>query len=139
MKRFDSANLKEGDKAILNAQLCNWITVSLEIAEIACKVLDWKTHNPKYRGPNKDAHGSQSSFGIRVCKEYLLLIEEISYQCEALGAEVRKKQNVRTQTLMFEVFKRVVNDELLQDFVSDSMQNVEELQQKAQIKRKDTS
>lgn len=79
MKRFDTASLKEGEKAILNAQLSNWISVSLEIAEIASKVLDWKTVNPKYRGPNKDSYATHNSFGIRVCKEYLLLIEEISY------------------------------------------------------------
>ena len=38
----------EKDPALLNIKLQNWITISLEVAEIASKVLDWKTPNPKY-------------------------------------------------------------------------------------------
>tara|TARA_B110000285_G_C15091968_1_gene599616 strand:+ start:514 stop:828 length:315 start_codon:yes stop_codon:yes gene_type:complete len=45
--------VKNGDKnekgpTLLNIKLQNWITISLEVAEIASKVLDWKTPNPKY-------------------------------------------------------------------------------------------
>ena len=36
------------DPSLLNIKLQNWITISLEVAEIASKVLDWKTPNPKY-------------------------------------------------------------------------------------------
>ena len=39
------------------------------------------------------------------------MVEEIAIQCELLGDEIRNKVKVRTQSLMFEVFKRVVNEE----------------------------
>lgn len=56
--------------------------------------------------------------GVNACKQYLLLIEEISYQCEELG-EIRKKELVAAQQMMFEVFKRVVNNENLDNIKQD--------------------
>ena len=38
----------EKDRQLLKVQLQNWIEVSLQVAEIASKVLDWKTKNPNY-------------------------------------------------------------------------------------------
>lgn len=60
-------DLDETSKPLLNAQLVHWLSASLEVAEIAQKVLDWKSSNLRSR-----------QFGILVCKEYLLLVEEIS-------------------------------------------------------------
>lgn len=116
-----SVDLSEGD-AVLNVSLMHWITVCLEIAEIACKVLDWQTPNPKYN-KQKDSSG----FGIQVCKQYLHLMEEISLLCDKLGNEVRKKQIVKTQQLLFEVFKRVVNDEILLEINNESLGNLDEI------------
>ena len=117
-------DLSEGDIALLNVQLNHWISVSLEIADIASKVLDWKSFNPRFKG--KSNTSSSSSFGIKVCKEYLLLLEEISYQCDRLGREARNKQKVKTQTLMYEVFKRVVNTEVLADIGGESALNLDD-------------
>ena len=101
----------EKDPALLNIKLQNWITISLEVAEIASKVLDWKTPNPKYEKESKSASGGDISIGINACKDYLLLIEEISFQSELLGNDMRKKELVQAQTAMYEIFKRVVNNE----------------------------
>jgi hypothetical protein len=84
----------EKDPALLNIKLQNWITISLEVAEIASKVLDWKTPNPKYEKESKSAAGGDISIGINACKDYLLLIEEISFQSELLGNDMRKKELV---------------------------------------------
>jgi hypothetical protein len=46
-------------------------------------VLDWKTRNPKK---------AAIEFGVTVCQQYLLLIEEISFQCEKPGLNVSKKE-----------------------------------------------
>lgn len=47
--------------------------------------------------------------------------------CDKLGNEVRKKQVVKTQQLLFEVFKRVVNDDVLQDISAGSLGNIENI------------
>ena len=38
-------------QGILKVQVQHWVTVSLEVAEIASKVLDWKIKNPNYTEP----------------------------------------------------------------------------------------
>ena len=38
-------------QALLKVQVQHWVTVSLEVAEIASKVLDWKIKNPNYIEP----------------------------------------------------------------------------------------
>ena len=88
--------------------------MSLEVAEIASKVLDWQSSNPLSKS-------STGGFGIQVCKEYLLLIEEISQQCDHIN--VRRKEIIQTQMLMFEVFKRVINNESDEQGAAEKVKN----------------
>jgi len=99
------------DKTLLSLQLQHWVSVTLEVAEIVCKCLDWKSPNLRRKQKRgASAASNQSDFGITVSKSFLLLIEEVSYQIELLGNEISKKTKTRVQAQMFEVFKRVVTD-----------------------------
>ena len=88
--------------------------MTLEVAEIVCKCLDWKSPNLKKlqrrAGDRLDLVNLPSDFGITVSKSFLLLIEEVSYQIELLGNEVSKKTRTRVQAQMYEIFKRVITE-----------------------------
>ena len=88
------------------------MSVTLEVAEIVCKCLDWKSPNQRKKQKKSGRAGAseQSDFGITVSKSFLLLIEEVSYQIDILGNEISKKTRTRVQAQMFEIFKRVVTE-----------------------------
>lgn len=100
------------DVALVNLQLQHWVSVTLEVAEIVCKCLDWKSPNLKKlqrrAGDRLDLVNMPSDFGITVSKSLLLLIEEVSYQIDLLGTEISKKTRTRVQAQMYEIFKRVI-------------------------------
>lgn len=72
-----------------------------------------------------------------MCKEYLNFIEEISYQYSKLKQIMKRKDKVRIQALMYEVFKRVVNNENLPSSISESMSSFNESVEKNKIEEAD--